>query len=458
MIGLLESKNYLKSLTNETQSRVTFCPYTFASELVEKLEKLSNFSEKLKLEQNIQVIESIFEEVENKFLINPSGFSELETSSEKLLIQEQEFIFLQDLVDRTSDFSIEVLRALSQSTASLTSQKAEIEASYETAAANLISQQAKARAKQQIDTVMEAQNLLVEISRKLDRVKTLIDTQLRAFEDMNAQTQQILNDTRYLSERLVQVQSGYDLLEEISEMLWIEKEIKSEPLSKLILTVSQDGTGQYKTISQAIDNASEGSQIRVMPGIYREGLIINKPLEIVGEVAMGEIAIEYADASCISIQSDRVKISGLTIRGRANYGAKFYHAVDISSGQAILESCDISSDALACVAIHGRAANPIIRRCKIHRGKQGGILVYQGGKGLVEECEIFDHPYLGIAIRTYGNPTIRRCQIYRCQQGGIYVWERGFGAIEDCEIYDNFGPGIRVSPDSNTTLRQCRVR
>jgi Right handed beta helix region len=458
MIGLLESKTHVERLTNESQSFVTFCPYTLASELVENLEKLRNFSEKLKLEKIIEIIESIFERVENKFLTNSSYFSELETSSEKLLIEKSFLVFLQDLVERTIALSLEVLKAIAQSTASFTSQKEEIKASYETAAANLISQQAKARAKRQIDIVIETQNLLEEISGKLERVKTLIDLQLRSFQDMNAQTQKILNRTRYLSEQLVGVQSDYSLFEERSGMLWVEQKDESKLFSKLILTVSQDGRGQYKTISQAIQNASEGSQIRVLPGIYREGLIIDKPLEIIGEGAMGEVAIEYANASCISIQSDRVKLSGLTIRGRAMVGVKAYHAVDISSGQIILESCDISSEALACIAIHGRGANPTIRHCKIHRGKQGGILIYQGGKGLIEECEIYDHPYLGIAIRTYGNPTIRRCQIYCCQQGGAYVWERGFGAIEDCEIYDNLGPGIRISPDSNTTLRQCRVR
>ncbi|MCU0535206.1 MAG: right-handed parallel beta-helix repeat-containing protein [Hydrococcus sp. Prado102] len=456
MIGLLES-NRVEHPTSEAQSFVAFCPYTFASELVEKLEKLRNFSEKLKLEKNIQVIENIFERVENEFLTNSNHFSELEASSGKLLIEKPFLAFLQDLVNRTITLAMEVLSAIAQSTVSFTSQKEEIEASYETAVANLISQQAKARAKQQIDTVIEAQNLLVEVSGKLEQVTTLIDRQLRSFQDMNAQTQKILHDTRYLSEQLVRVQSNYGLFEGMSEMLWVNKN-GNDPFSKLILTVSQDGRGQYKTIGQAIQNATEGSQIRVFPGVYREGLIIDKPLEIIGEGAMGEIAIENANACCISIQSDRVKLSGLTIRGRAIVGAKAYHAVDISSGQVILESCDISSDALACIAIHGRAANPIIRRCKIHRGKQGGILIYQGGKGLIEECDICDHSYLGIAIRTYGNPTIRRCKIHRCTQGGAYVWERGFGAIEDCEIYDNLGPGIRVSPDSNTTLRQCRVR
>ncbi|NJK47543.1 hypothetical protein HC931_04545 [Candidatus Gracilibacteria bacterium] len=123
MIGLLESKTHVERLTNESQSFVTFCPYTLASELVENLEKLRNFSEKLKLEKIIEIIESIFERVENKFLANSSYFSELETSSEKLLIEKSFLVFLQDLVERTISLSLEVLKAIAQSTASFTSRE-----------------------------------------------------------------------------------------------------------------------------------------------------------------------------------------------------------------------------------------------------------------------------------------------------------------------------------------------
>jgi hypothetical protein len=62
-----------------------------------------------------------------------------------------------------------------------------------------------------------------------------------------------------------------------------------------------------------------------------------------------------------------------------------YFAVDIPQGQLVLENCDITSNSRSCVAIHGATANPVIRRCQIHDGKECGVFVYKNGTGTVEE-------------------------------------------------------------------------
>ncbi|MBC6476157.1 MAG: hypothetical protein GDA48_27830 [Hormoscilla sp. GM102CHS1] len=57
-----------------------------------------------------------------------------------------------------------------------------------------------------------------------------------------------------------------------------EKQIPTAIVSKL-------GRGDYKTIGQAIASVSPGTRILVRPGIYREGVTIDKPLEIIGDGA-----------------------------------------------------------------------------------------------------------------------------------------------------------------------------
>ena len=44
------------------------------------------------------------------------------------------------------------------------------------------------------------------------------------------------------------------------------------------VVVASDGTGDFKSVQEAIDAAPpEGSVIRVKPGVYREVLVISKP-------------------------------------------------------------------------------------------------------------------------------------------------------------------------------------
>jgi hypothetical protein len=59
-----------------------------------------------------------------------------------------------------------------------------------------------------------------------------------------------------------------------------------------VLIVSRLGMGQFKSISEAILAAAPGTKIIVKPGLYKETLKINKPLEIVGDGQMEEIVVE----------------------------------------------------------------------------------------------------------------------------------------------------------------------
>ena len=136
------------------------------------------------------------------------------------------------------------------------------------------------------------------------------------------------------------------------------------------IIVDQMHRGDYTTINAAIAAAAPGSRILIRPGVYDEGLIIDKPLEIVGDGKIGEVVIRASGKDAILFKTVRGKISNLLIK--QNGGGDWY-GVDISQGCLELEGCDITSDSLACVAVHGNAY-PRIFGNKIHDGKSAGIL------------------------------------------------------------------------------------
>jgi parallel beta-helix repeat protein len=222
------------------------------------------------------------------------------------------------------------------------------------------------------------------------------------------------------------------------------------------LVVSAMGRGHYRTISEAMEAAKEGAKILVKEGIYREGLVINKPVEIIGDGETSDIILEYSDGACILMQTDYAKVKGLTICGQAELKGKKYYAVDIPQGCLVLEDCDITSDSLSCIGIHGLTAKPTIRRCKIHDGKEMGIFVYQKGQGIVEDCDIFANTFSGVEIKEEGNPTIRRCKIHD-NEAGILVWQKGQGIVEDCDIFANTLAGVEIKEEGNPTIRHCKV-
>jgi hypothetical protein len=223
------------------------------------------------------------------------------------------------------------------------------------------------------------------------------------------------------------------------------------------LVVSAMGRGDYRTISEAMKAAKEGAKILVKEGVYRESLVINKPVEIIGDGETSEIILEYSDGSCILMQTDYAKVKGLTICGQARLKSKKDYAVDIPQGCLVLEDCDITSDSLTCIAIHGLTAKPRISRCKIHDSKSTGIIVYGKGQGIVEDCDIVANTFVGVAIIEGANPIIRRCKIHNSKNGGILVSEKGQGIVEDCDIFTNTLSGVTIQEGADPTIRNCKI-
>lgn len=84
-----------------------------------------------------------------------------------------------------------------------------------------------------------------------------------------------------------------------------------------------------------------------------------------------------------------------------------------------------------CVYFFRTGSNPIIRGNKIWGGQNGGVLVYNGGLGLLEQNEIFDNAMAGVWIKTDSNPTLKRNKIFDGRDGGICIFNGGKG---ECAI------------------------
>ena len=72
-------------------------------------------------------------------------------------------------------------------------------------------------------------------------------------------------------------------------------------------------------------------------------------------------------------------------------------------------------------------SNPLIKKNKIWGGQNGGILVYNGGLGVIEHNEIFDNAMAGVWIKTDSNPVLRYNKIHDGRDGGICIFNGGRG-------------------------------
>ena len=228
---------------------------------------------------------------------------------------------------------------------------------------------------------------------------------------------------------------------------------KTEPPTHVVDVVP--GRGDFATVGAAIKAAKPGDRILVRPGLYAECLVVDKPLEILGDGSVSDIEIRARDAAVLVFRASIGRVANLTLRQAAGRGDCF--GVDITQGRLDLEGCDISSQGRACIAIHG-GADPRVRRNQIHdSGNGSGVFVYDSGQGTLEDNDITGNAFAGVGIKTGGNPNVRGNQIHDNKQGGVLVQKNGLGTLEDNDIAGNGYSGVEIKTGSNPTVRGNQI-
>ncbi|PTY03393.1 hypothetical protein DB346_05795 [Verrucomicrobia bacterium LW23] len=229
----------------------------------------------------------------------------------------------------------------------------------------------------------------------------------------------------------------------------------AEPTEEII--VAQDGRGHFKSLKEALKDAQPGACIYLLPGLYKEGVVISKDVQIRGvEGTREEIQVEFVTAPCFQLTGGFLLINGITVRGRAASEYKNFPAIEVTRGQLTLEDCDMTCDSKAVVSAKGPAAEVLVRQCLIHDGRSEGISFEEGATGIVEHCEITDCRS-GIFIGSGCAPHIHTCTILNAASFGFYVNEGGFGVVEDCEISHSQISGVKIRSKANPTFRRCRI-
>ena len=222
--------------------------------------------------------------------------------------------------------------------------------------------------------------------------------------------------------------------------------------------VSANGSGDFAQIGEALRNVAPNTRLIIRPGLYNESIVIDKNVEIVGDGEPEEIKIFATNSSCLQMQSEKAIVRGLTLRGSGARTGRAFFAVDIPRGELFLEDCDIKSDSLSCLAIHGSYANPLIKRCRIHDGADSGVYFFDNARGQIEDCDIYRNANVSVAITNGANPLIKNCRIFEGNNGGIVVWQNGAaGEIENCEIFGHRLANVGISNSANPTFRSCKI-
>jgi Right handed beta helix region len=244
-----------------------------------------------------------------------------------------------------------------------------------------------------------------------------------------------------------------------------------------VLLVDAQGNGDYKTIAEAIAQAPAHSTIFLAPGTYKENLIIDRPLTILGdENDRAEIA------GRIVCDSDHILLQHLSINSThfsdtSAYFRNITASITQLKGDLQVKYCTVQagrhnafnliSPRTKLIASHCRIQNSEIGlygndRNEIHldnceiKHTERGILVDRGSEVTLNHCQIHSSRSDGIKLEECDRATFTHCKIFNNQSIGILLRNVIKFDINHTELFDNSKNGTCIYHHSRGTIEQCK--
>jgi nitrous oxidase accessory protein len=220
--------------------------------------------------------------------------------------------------------------------------------------------------------------------------------------------------------------------------------------------VLQVGTkGDYRTIGDAIRAANAGDRIHVSPGIYRERIAIDKPLDLIGQP--GSVIDGGGSGTVILVQKGPCEIRGLQVRGSGE------SLVSEDSGIKVqrANNCKIANnhieDVLFGISVLSASdsfiqSNHINGKDLIAPRRGDGIRIYDSPRTKVEGNVI--ERSRDLAIWQSNDVTVRK-NIVRTSRYGLHYMYCDNSLFED-NVFEDNQVGSAIMYSRRMTLRKNR--
>lgn len=270
-----------------------------------------------------------------------------------------------------------------------------------------------------------------------------------------------------------------------------------------ILVVDVMGRGDFTSLAAAVAASRGGGRIVVRPGLYRETVTIDKPVEIRGEPAGCKVVVMgTGKGACIRLQAVAGRLENLVVVAN-DEAAEPMDGIAIDGGTVFVHGCECSGEhgiragngALVSitgsvfgdcrtagimmdggvigvvennvigaggVCLSGKGTSPDIRGNRI----RGALVIGWGAAPVVEDNDITGSGDYGVDVWAMNQfnqtqvtrPTIRGNRISGARMSGILVHRGATATLEGNDITGNGEAGVEISdPGSSPLVRGNRI-
>lgn len=236
-----------------------------------------------------------------------------------------------------------------------------------------------------------------------------------------------------------------------------------------IFTVDDDGNADFRHIQDAIDNANNGDIIFVYSGIYRENVVIDKSIKLIGEnVNTTIIDAEFKD-DVICVYWKNVEIAGFTISNSGkNAYPDFDCGIEITHQNVSIKNCKIINNLNGVMikgenvsinhsrfegnknGIHAISNYNIITNC-IFKENEKGVFMQNNKMNKVTKCSFYYNIY-GLHSESSSFNEVKNCYFYHNDYGLFFEWVSDNNSISRCDFIENYINGLKFSASTDGNI------
>ncbi|MEV7986805.1 right-handed parallel beta-helix repeat-containing protein [Micromonospora sp. NPDC085948] len=219
------------------------------------------------------------------------------------------------------------------------------------------------------------------------------------------------------------------------------------------ITVTQSAASGYRTLTEALAAASDGSVISVQPGSYTENLVLTKIVTITAEDGPGTVKLTASSGIPVVLAAESAALSGLSIIATDADSP----ALALVVGQLSVTECELVASSWAAVFV--RDSGSLTMRDSLVSNEVGaGVVVTSSAGSVLDDCRIERLGTSGVVVAERGELRVRACTVRDAGGNGICLNGQGRISIEDTEIIGTSKPALAAEQQAEITARRLSVR
>jgi ATPase family associated with various cellular activities (AAA)/Right handed beta helix region/AAA lid domain len=212
--------------------------------------------------------------------------------------------------------------------------------------------------------------------------------------------------------------------------------------------VAPVGWGVHHTITAALRAAADGAQISVKPGVYRENVVIDRPVTLVADDGEGSVVLVAAHGTALRLTAKSGEVRGLVIQGEPGQPA-----VLADTGALVLRDCDISG---GHVELAGAAATSLLDCC-VHDSDSSGLRISGSGHVVVRGGVVRDVAGDGLVIAGDSGAEVTGLTVRGTAGHAVRIAGAARCTLADCDLSESGQAAVLVDGAAVPVLRGCRI-